>query len=110
MGVRIQFAHECVAILFRGGRKLSDERFDQITAGIFQGRGAAEIRSVCLYERWIEIVLTNQQAQLVTQSRLGCPLLEPFDPAMTIRMRPGREGICGAENDPSSSTLQSPIP
>jgi hypothetical protein len=70
VGIRIQLAHEGIAIFFRGGRKLSDERFDLITAGILQGRAPAEIRSVGLNERWIEIVLTNQQAQSVTQSRL----------------------------------------
>src|ERR1700722_15105477 len=87
--VRIQFADECVSILLRSGRKLSDERFDQVTARIFKSRGAAEIRGVRLNERWIEIVLANQQAQLVTQSRLS--VARAVCSRMTIRLRPGRE-------------------
>jgi hypothetical protein len=31
LGVRIQFAHERIAIFLSGGRKLSDEPFDQVT-------------------------------------------------------------------------------
>jgi hypothetical protein len=88
--VRIQFADECVSILFRSGCKLSDERFDQVTAGIPKRGGAAEIRCVSLYERWIEIVLTNQQAELVTQSRLA--VAGAVCSTMTVRMRPGRDG------------------
>ena len=55
----------------------------------FRG-GAAEIRGICLNERWIEIVLTNQQAQLVAQSRLDA--VARAIRGMTIRTRPGREG------------------
>ena len=69
--VGIQFADESVSIILRRGCKLGDERFDQIAAGIFERFRAAEIGGVGLHERWIEIVLTNQQAQLVTQSRLA---------------------------------------
>jgi hypothetical protein len=58
--VGIQFANETVSIFFRSGRKLSDERFDQVTAGIFKSGGAAEIRGIRLDERWIKIVLANQ--------------------------------------------------
>jgi hypothetical protein len=71
MGVRIQLAHECVSILFRCGCKLSDGRFDQIAAGFSEGFRATEIRGVGLNECWIEIVLANKQAQLVTQPRLS---------------------------------------
>jgi hypothetical protein len=71
LGVRIQLANEGVTIFLRRGCELSDEGFDQIAAGSFESFSAAEIRSVCLHERWIEVVLTNQKAKSVTQSRLA---------------------------------------
>jgi hypothetical protein len=91
LGVRIQLAYEGIAILFRCGCKLRDERLDLIATSIFQSCGAAEIRGVCLDERWIEIVLTNQQAQLITQSRLA--LARAVRSSMTIRMRRGCGGL-----------------
>ena len=59
LSVGIQFADECVSILLRSGGKLSDERFDEVTAGIFKRGGTTEIRGIRLYKRRIEIVLTD---------------------------------------------------
>jgi hypothetical protein len=58
---------------FRGGRKLSDERFDQVSTSLLQGRGVPEIRCVSLHEHGIEVVLTDQQSR-----KRSWPLLEPF--------------------------------
>ena len=71
LGVRVKLARKGVSVFIRQGRKLGDEGLHPIAARIFESCGATEICGVCLYKRWIEIVLTNQQAQLVTQSRLA---------------------------------------
>jgi hypothetical protein len=65
LSVGIQLAYKGIAICFCGSRKLSDERFDQVAAGILQRCSSAEIRGIGFHESWIEIVLANQQAQLI---------------------------------------------
>ena len=49
---------------------MGDKRFDQITTGILQRLRAAEIGGIGLHESGIEIVLTNQKAELITQTRM----------------------------------------
>jgi hypothetical protein len=71
LNVRVEFAHEGFSIVLRRACELGDEGFDQIATGFFKSFRAAEIRGVRLHQRWIEIVLTDQQTELVTQSRLA---------------------------------------
>jgi len=91
LGVGIEFAHEGVTILLCRGCELSDERFDQVTAGVLENLGTAEIGGVGLHERGIEIVLTDQQAQLVTQSRLS--VAGAIQSVMAIRLQRNRRGL-----------------
>ena len=50
---------------------MGDEGFDQITTGFFEGFGAAEVGGVGLHECGIEVVLADQKAELIAQSRLA---------------------------------------
>ena len=70
MSIGIEFADEPVSILLGECRELSDKRFNQVTAGFFQGLCTAEIGGVSFHEVGIEVVLTDQQAKSVPQSRL----------------------------------------
>jgi hypothetical protein len=90
LGVGIQFADEGIPIFFCGSCKLRDERFDQVATGIFKSGSAAEIRGIGFHERWIEIVLTNQKAQLIAQSKVS--VARAVRSSMTIGTRLGREG------------------
>ncbi len=50
---------------------MGDEGFDQITTGFLESFGAAEVGGVGLHECGVEVVLPNQKAELVPQSRLA---------------------------------------
>ena len=50
---------------------MGDEGLNQIPSGAGEGLCAAEISRISLHECRIEVVLTNQKAQLVTQPRLA---------------------------------------
>jgi len=70
MSIRIEFADEPVSIVLGECRELSDKGFNQVTAGLFQGLCTAETNGVCFHERWIEVVLADQQAELVAETSL----------------------------------------
>ena len=74
--VAVQLANQCGAILGSFVRHCGNEGFDQISAGIAESFGSAEISCVALHERGIEFVLSNQQAELVAKS--GLAIAEPF--------------------------------
>ena len=61
---------------------MGDEGLNQIPAGILDRFGATEVGGVSFDERRIEIVLTNEQAELVTQLRLA--VAESIRSGMTI--------------------------
>ena len=51
---------------------MRNEGFDQISAGVFDRFGAAEVRSVRLDQIRIELILANQQAKLIAEpGRVG---------------------------------------
>ena len=84
---------------------MRDEGFDQFAAGSTEGLRAAKICSVCLDEGRIEVVLADEKAELIPQSRLT--IARPFG-----SFRDFLEGIRGSgpEDPPNSSTEHSPIP
>ena|ERR1700756_307019 len=49
---------------------MSDEGLDPIAAGPAEGLRAAKVRGVRFDESWIEVVLSDQQAELIPQSGL----------------------------------------
>ena len=55
---------------FADDEQMGDEGFDQVSAGFFEGFGAAEVSGVGLHESGIEVVLADQKAELVAQTRL----------------------------------------
>ena len=59
MSIGIELADEPISILLSEFREPSDKRFNQVTAGLFQGLCAAEISGVCFHEHWIEVVLAD---------------------------------------------------
>jgi hypothetical protein len=89
MSVRIEFADEPVSIFLGEFSELSNERFNEVAAGFFKSLCAAEIGGVRFYEVGIEIVLADQEAELVAQSRPGIARAVPT--LMTIVTRPGRD-------------------
>ena len=50
---------------------MGNEGFDQIAAGLFEGFGTAEMGGVGLHEIRIEVVLADQKAELVAETRLA---------------------------------------
>lgn len=49
---------------------MRNEGFDQIATGFGHGLSAAEVRGICFYEFRIQIVLANEKAELITETRL----------------------------------------
>ena len=73
MSIGIEFADEPISIFLGKCRELGDEGFNQVTAGFPQGLCATEIGGVSFHEVGIEIVLSDQQAELIAQS--GVPVV-----------------------------------
>ena len=73
-GIGIEFADQTVSIFLGECREVRDEGFNQVTARLFEGLSTAEVRGVGLNEVGIEVVLPDQQAEPVAETRLRyCP-------------------------------------
>src|ERR1017187_3709511 len=68
--ITVQFADEPVAIFRRPLSQIVDECLDQITAGTSQCFGPAEISGITLYERGIQLIFADQQAEAIAEARL----------------------------------------
>ena len=63
-------AEQTLAILGSSFCKVVDEGFDRFSAGVAEGWGSAVVGGIGLHEGGIELVLTDQQAETITQARL----------------------------------------
>jgi hypothetical protein len=71
LGERIELADETIPVFFRRCRQVGDEGLDQVPAGLPDGLGTAEVRGVGLHEVGIEVVLADQEAEPVAETRLA---------------------------------------
>jgi hypothetical protein len=70
---------------------MSDEGLDPIAAGPAEGLGSAKARGVRFDESWIEVVLSDQQAELIPQS--GLTVVRAISVVLLIFMRWFRRGF-----------------
>ncbi len=68
--IGIEFADQAIAVFLRGRCQMRDERLDEIPLGLLERWRAAEVGGVRLNQRGIEVVLADQEAEAVPQSRL----------------------------------------
>jgi len=71
LGVAVQLAEEPFAILGGPISEIVDERLDQVSTRVPKYFGPAEICGIAFYERGIELVFADQQAEAVAETRLA---------------------------------------
>jgi hypothetical protein len=67
-GIAIEVTEKGVAIRGDTLGQMVNEGFDLITTGISQSCGSAVVSGIGLHEAGIELMLTNQKAETITQS------------------------------------------
>jgi hypothetical protein len=71
LGIAIELADQPVAI-FRGAHgQIVNEVFDLLSAGLSQGGSSTVVSGVGFHESSIEVVLADQQAEAVAETRLA---------------------------------------
>jgi hypothetical protein len=70
---------------------MSDEGLDPIAAGPAKGLGSAKVRGIRFDESWIEVVLSDQQAELIPQS--GLTVVRAISVVLLIFMRWFRRSV-----------------
>ena len=71
MGIGIQLANQRISVFFGASGKMGDKGLNQFAARTAELFCAAEISGIRLYKICIEVVLADQEAQLVPESRLA---------------------------------------
>ena len=67
----IELADQAITVFFGRCSQMGDEGFDQIAAGLLKCFGTAEVGGVGLHEVRIEVVLADQKAELIAETRLA---------------------------------------
>ena len=70
LSIGIEFADQRVSIFLRSLGEVGDEGFNQVAASILERLRAAEVGGIGLHERGIEVVLADQKAELIPQTRM----------------------------------------
>jgi hypothetical protein len=71
LGERIELAEKTVSVLPGGGWRMGDEALDRFTAGVLEGRSAAELSGISLHGIGIEVVLADEEAETIAETRLA---------------------------------------
>jgi len=71
LSVGVEFANQSRSVLFGSRREMGDEGLDQFPTGAAEGFRATEVCCVSLYEIWIEVVLADEKAELISEPGLA---------------------------------------
>src|SRR5215472_1876164 len=71
MPVAIQFADQALAVFRRLLGQRVYERLDQLTASLAEFLSAAEVCGIAFDQRWIELMVADQQTQTIAKARLA---------------------------------------